>query len=321
MKLGFIHSWRLAGVSIFAASLMMVANVQADVPLMVVYQGTVTQSDGAFYTGQGYFKFSLLDSSGATAYWSNDGATANGNEPTTAVSVPVKDGKFAVQLGNNVDFSNMSTLTADVFSNASLNLRVWFSETGAVGSFQQFQNDTALLSSGFAIKAAVADKVVDAPIINSTHIVDGTVTNADIAANASISAAKIDSNGLDADTLDGKDSTLFAANVHSHNYAATTHTHNYAATTHTHNYAATNHTHPAPTTTSISQSLLVSSQDFPITGTWDFCALTEVNNPIQTGRQICRVYNSAGVWYLQVYTGITTSTGYALGCSASCIKF
>ena len=52
--------------------------------------------------------------------------------------------------------------------------------------------------------------------ITSDHILDGTITNVDVADDAAIDASKINRAGLDADTLDGNDSTDFAASVHEH---------------------------------------------------------------------------------------------------------
>ncbi len=45
--------------------------------------------------------------------------------------------------------------------------------------------------------------------VESNQIVDGSIVNADIAGNANIAASKINRTGLDADTLDGRNSTDF----------------------------------------------------------------------------------------------------------------
>ena len=67
--------------------------------------------------------------------------------------------------------------------------------------------------------------------ITSAQIADGTITDADIAANANISPSKIRSgpgSGLDADTVDGKHASDFAPATGSANYAPATGSTNYA---------------------------------------------------------------------------------------------
>lgn len=272
------------------------AGVYAAVPMEINYQGTVTRSDGTAFDGTGYFKFSLLNAAGDSAYWSNDGNTTNGNEPASAVNVPVSNGKFAVKLGSS-DYPNMNALSLSIFANNDVKLRVWFSETGNVGSFEQFQQDTNLISSAYAIKADTADKIGSLseaqiqqrvtgncqtgytviaiaadggvscaadqvgittetdPTITDPSIKDGVswteisaipagfadgvdndttysagsgiglsgntfsasnIANANIAANAAIAASKINRIGLNADTLDGIDSTGYSKSTHTH---------------------------------------------------------------------------------------------------------
>ena len=65
-------------------------------------------------------------------YWSNDGTSANGSEPTAAVSVGVSSGLFTVVLGDTTQ-ANMTAINAAVFSQANLQLRIWFND-GVHGS-------------------------------------------------------------------------------------------------------------------------------------------------------------------------------------------
>ena len=55
---------------------------------------------GTPYTGTGYFKFALVNGAGDTSFWSNDGTSTGGGEPTASVALPVSNGLFSVLLGD-----------------------------------------------------------------------------------------------------------------------------------------------------------------------------------------------------------------------------
>jgi len=61
------------------------------------------------------------------------------------------------------------------------------------------------------VKGAVKTKKIANGAVTSQKIKDGTIVNVDIAAGAAIAASKINTSGLNADTLDGKDSADFVA--------------------------------------------------------------------------------------------------------------
>jgi hypothetical protein len=66
-------------------------------------------------------------------YWSNDGTSVNGSEPTAAITVPVSTGLFTVVLGDTT-LSNMTSIDASLFAMQSgLQLRIWFND-GVHGS-------------------------------------------------------------------------------------------------------------------------------------------------------------------------------------------
>jgi hypothetical protein len=67
-----------------------------------------------------------------TTYWSNDGTSVNGSEPSASVSVGVNNGLFAVALGDPA-IPNMTTLGATLFGRPNLQLRIWFND-GVSGS-------------------------------------------------------------------------------------------------------------------------------------------------------------------------------------------
>ena len=96
--------------------------VQA-VPLLLNFQGRVTV-DGAVFNGTGQFKFALVNDDGTQSYWSNDGSSSAGAQPTAAVTVPVVNGNYSLHLGD----TNMDALQASVFANDPIFLRIWFSD-------------------------------------------------------------------------------------------------------------------------------------------------------------------------------------------------
>jgi hypothetical protein len=57
------------------------------------------------------------------SYWSNDGTSTDGSEPTGAVSLPVTKGLYSVLLG-----ANMTPIPNTVFANPDVHLRVWFDD-------------------------------------------------------------------------------------------------------------------------------------------------------------------------------------------------
>ena len=125
---------------------------QGGAPTVVAYQGEVRVSDVP-YTGDGYFKFAVVNAAGNTTYWSNYGTTTGGSEPTAAVQLAVSEGLFSVLLGDT-DLGGMQELTAGVFSQPDRYLRVWFSTSG--GFFDQLAPDTRIAAVPYALQAQEA---------------------------------------------------------------------------------------------------------------------------------------------------------------------
>ncbi|MBE7159546.1 MAG: hypothetical protein INR62_14145, partial [Rhodospirillales bacterium] len=140
------------------------------------YQGRVVVGSTNF-SGTGQFKFALVDGAGTT-YWSNDGTSTNGGEPTNAVSLTVTGGLYSVGLGDS-NLANMTALPASVFSaSPDLRLRVWFND-GTNGS-QLLSPDQRVGSVGYAQLAAT----VPDGAISSTKIAPGAVGTGNLAAGA-----------------------------------------------------------------------------------------------------------------------------------------
>jgi len=120
-------------------------------PTVVSYQGRV-QVSGAPFTGTGYFKFAIVNQAGNTTYWSNDGTSSGGSEPTTAVPLPVSNGLFTVLLGDTSLTGMTQQLTASVFSGYDRYLRIWF-RAGGSGAFTRLTPDTPIAAVPYALQA------------------------------------------------------------------------------------------------------------------------------------------------------------------------
>ena len=132
--------------------LCLISGVKA-VPPVLNYAGQVTV-DGEAFTGNGSFKFAIVNDSGTTSYWSNDGTSSAGSEPTSSVNVSVNGGLYSVLLGNSA-MQGMNAIDPSVFQqHGDAKLRVWFSD-GSNG-FQQLTPDRPFASVPYALSAAAA---------------------------------------------------------------------------------------------------------------------------------------------------------------------
>ena len=71
----------------FSRSLMVAVLSAHTVPAVLNYAGQVAVN-GQPFDGQGLFKFALVNADGNTTYWSNDGTSANGSEPSLMSAYP-----------------------------------------------------------------------------------------------------------------------------------------------------------------------------------------------------------------------------------------
>jgi hypothetical protein len=62
-----------------------------------------------------------------TTYWSNDGTSVAGSEPSASVSVAVVNGLFTVGLGDTA-MPDMAAINAGLFSQPNLQLQIWFDD-------------------------------------------------------------------------------------------------------------------------------------------------------------------------------------------------
>jgi hypothetical protein len=167
----FRHSLAIALLFILAS----VGTLPAQVPQLISYQGRIVANQVNF-DGTGQFKFALVNAEGSASYWSNDGSSAEGSEPETAVALPVSKGLYSVLLGDATQ-PNMAILPATVFTHGDVHLRVWFND--GVHGFQQLSPDRRIAAVGYAM---MADSVVDGAI-TSAKLADGAVTSEKLAPN------------------------------------------------------------------------------------------------------------------------------------------
>ncbi len=107
-------------------------------------------------------------------YWSNDGTSVAGSEPTAAVGVGVANGLFTVVLGDTT-VANMTAIGASLFSQPNLQLRLWFND-GANGSvaLSPLQNLTPAPYAIYSANAVTANNV------------SGTVPDARLSGNVAL---------------------------------------------------------------------------------------------------------------------------------------
>ena len=163
-------------------SLLFVPCAFSQVPQIINYQGRVAVG-GTNFNGTGSFRFALVNAAGTTTFWSNDGTSTAGSQPTSAVSLNVSKGLYSVLLGDT-SVANMTAIPPSVFNNSDVRLRVWFND-GTNGS-QLLAPDQRIAAVGYAVMAG--------------NVPDGSITGAKIAAGtiqgSNIAAGAIDSSQL-----------------------------------------------------------------------------------------------------------------------------
>jgi hypothetical protein len=170
------------------AAILVSGTLRAQVPQLVNYQGRVAVN-GTNFDGAGQFKFALVNADGSETFWSNDGTSIGGSEPSAAVTLTVTQGLYSLLLGDTALGANMTNIPSAVFSNPDVRLRVWFSD-GVNGS--------ELLTP-------------DQRLAPAAYLADGTVTSASIS-DAAITAGKIGPGAVNGTNIApaSLDSTSFA---------------------------------------------------------------------------------------------------------------
>ncbi|WP_146851716.1 glycine-rich domain-containing protein [Brevifollis gellanilyticus] len=153
-------------------------------PGILSYQGRVTVS-GSPFSGNGQFKFALVNAIGGSTFWSHDASSTAGSEPTSAVTLSVANGLYSVFLG-----ANMTAIPASVFDNSDVRLRVWFND--GTNGFQLLTPDQRIAAAGYAMRADAAATALSVPdnAISAAKIANDAVTAAKIP-DGSITQAKL----------------------------------------------------------------------------------------------------------------------------------
>ena len=149
------------------------------IPMTINYQGNV-EVNGTPFDDLGGFKFAIVNEGGTETFWSNDGTSISGSEPTLAIAISVNQGLYNVNLGG----AGMDPISGSIFESNTLYLRVWFDD-GTNGS-QLLIPDQLFTAVSFAFKAADADTLdgVDAADLEESSEIDS-----DIMAHAGIADA------------------------------------------------------------------------------------------------------------------------------------
>ena len=174
--------------------LALFSSVLRAVPPILNYAGQVAV-DGQPFTGDGQFKFALVDADGNVTHWSNDGTSTNGSEPSASVPVSVSGGLYSVLLGNSA-INGMNAIDPTVFQqHTDAKLRVWFND--GVNGFQQLTPDRSFASVPYAMSAG------------SASLGDGSVSTAKMDPNlVRYFIPEISSNPASVSILQGTGTTL-----------------------------------------------------------------------------------------------------------------
>ena len=189
---------RALAALVVLSSFLLAPGSFSQVPQLLNYQGRVTVI-GTNFNGTGQFKFALVNGNGTQTYWSNDGTSNAGSQPTASVSLPVLNGLYSVLLGNAL-LPNMTIVPVTVFTNPDVRLRVWFND-GSHG-FQLLTPDQRIAAVGYAIMAgnvpdgSITGAKLAVGAVGAANIADGAITSTQLAAGAA--AANLNAGGQSA---------------------------------------------------------------------------------------------------------------------------
>jgi N-acetylneuraminic acid mutarotase len=158
---------------IFAVLMMGPPVSRAQVPQLIHFQGRVAVN-GTPFNSTGLFKFALVNGDGSTTYWSNDGTSTVGSQPSAAVSLSVSRGLYSVLLGDTMVANMTQPIGPTIFTNSDVRLRVWFND-GTTG-YQQLSPDQRIAAVGYALVAQTAN--------TANTVADGAITAAKLAPSA-----------------------------------------------------------------------------------------------------------------------------------------
>lgn len=135
-------------------------------PGVISYQGMVNVN-GSLYSGQGLFKFALVNSAGTAAFWSHDGTgqSTAPYTPTGHITLTVSNGLFSVGLGDTSITGQTQPITASHVVTNDRALRVWFSD--GVNGWERLTPDAQLTSAPYALNAAALEGMTASSDVSS----------------------------------------------------------------------------------------------------------------------------------------------------------
>ena len=155
----------------FLTLLLGFASLAQAAPPILNYSGQVVVN-GTPFTGTAYLKFAFVDSSGQFSYWSHDGTSTNGSEPTGSVEVSVVSGIYTILIGDT-QIAGMGEVDEAVFKNHNdVHLRVWFND--GINGFEQITPDRRFASVPYVLGN---DGTGDANFVDSTASGSASTTN------------------------------------------------------------------------------------------------------------------------------------------------
>ncbi len=174
------------------------------------YQGRVVVGSANF-DGAGHFKFAIIKDGGATTYWSNDGTSVAGSQPTNAVDAAVSKGLFTVRLGDDETYTNMTDIPSSAFNSSPGGrfLRIWFSD--GVNGFQLLTPDQPIQRALYLARdiRLTGTTIIDGTLAGGGADFAGIVTvGANLQANGGITAP----GGITATAITGTQG-VFSGNV------------------------------------------------------------------------------------------------------------
>lgn len=190
--------------ALFIALVVMAFGRAFAVPSLLNHQGRIAVQ-GVNYNGSGLFKFALVNATGSVTYWSNDGTSTAGSQPTAAVTLTVSNGLYAVLLGNT-ELTNMTAIAPAALEYADVRLRVWFND-GTKG-FQLISPDQRLAAVPYSIQSR---KALAADALNG--LLSGDVTGAQTTtsiADATVTGKRLTGLASTTGTVSGTDTILSA---------------------------------------------------------------------------------------------------------------
>ena len=158
--------------ALITAFALLTATLHAQVPQIINYQGRVAVGTVNF-DGSGSFKFALVNADGTTTYWSNDGTSAAGSQPTAAVTLTVTKGLYSVLLGDTA-LAGMTAIPNSVFANSDVRLRVWFND--GTNDSQLLTPDQRIAAVGYAMAASTVGGVSAADVASGANLANAATT-------------------------------------------------------------------------------------------------------------------------------------------------